>query len=239
MNILLKNDFPTSLINRIYNRHAHINQTERSHSNNFVNETSQQTTTVQYRSIKYIKGLSEQSSKLIKKHNNNLQIAFSKTGKKLSCYSGLKDPISKWDTNNIVYQIDCKDCDKVYIGMSKNQLKTRVSQHKSNVNKLTQATNFTDKLTASNKTALTQHAYNLKHSFDFENSKILNTQKNYNKLMFMEMLQIQGNNRTVNIRTDTNNLSNTYKTIIHRLNSNHKRVHLKNTTNSNITDFPT
>lgn len=42
-----------------------------------------------------------------------------------------KDPTNKNDKNNIIYKINCKKC---YIGETKRKLKTRINEHKRNVN---------------------------------------------------------------------------------------------------------
>jgi hypothetical protein len=145
-----------------------------------------------------------------------LTIAFKKNKTKPKFYSNLKDTLHNNDKTSIVYEIPCHDCEKVYIGMTKNQLKTRISQHKSNQNKLINSNNIVDKQIASNKTALVQHAYKNLHTFNFDNAKILHVESNNKKLVFSEMLHIQDNKHSVNIKTDTQNLSNSYKAIIHK-----------------------
>ena len=50
---------------------------------------------------------------------NNLN-RFIKTG---------KDKIKKEELANVVYQINCKDCDHSYVGQTKRKLKTRLKEH--------------------------------------------------------------------------------------------------------------
>ena len=50
---------------------------------------------------------------------NNLN-RFIKTG---------KDKIKKGELSNVVYQINCKDCDYLYVGQTKRKLKTRLKEH--------------------------------------------------------------------------------------------------------------
>ncbi|EFN68160.1 hypothetical protein EAG_12640, partial [Camponotus floridanus] len=43
-----------------------------------------------------------------------------------------KDKTPSHHNNNIIYQIQCKDCDATYVGQTKRQLKTRIKEHKNN-----------------------------------------------------------------------------------------------------------
>ena len=69
---------------------------------------------------------------------------------------------------NAIYNIPCKDCNKVYIGQTKRYIKKRVYEHKNDYKK-------------SPFTALTKHQMDNFHRFDFENVKILATEKNLRK----------------------------------------------------------
>ena len=40
-----------------------------------------------------------------------------------------KDKIKKDELSNVVYQINCKDCDYSYVGQTKRKLKTRLKEH--------------------------------------------------------------------------------------------------------------
>ena len=43
------------------------------------------------------------------------------------------DPIATEDKNNIVYEIDCSNCQAVYFGGSKRSLKSRSDEHKRSI----------------------------------------------------------------------------------------------------------
>ena len=113
----------------------------------------------------------------------------------------MKNRIPIADSSKVVYKIDCMDCDKCYIGQTKNYLQNRINNHKNNVAKHQE------------KTALATHALTNLHTFDFNNTKIISRESNYKKRLFIEMAHIL-NNKTVNFQTDTNNLSNIYYNII-------------------------
>jgi len=43
------------------------------------------------------------------------------------------DPIPKEQKRNVIYKINCKDCDASYVSQTKRKLITRVTEHKSNL----------------------------------------------------------------------------------------------------------
>ena len=65
-----------------------------------------------------------------------------------------------------------------------------------------------------NSTALAQHAYKFKHSFDFKEVNILEHEQNLKKRLCLEMIHIKTNNNSINFRTDIENLSDIYFNII-------------------------
>lgn len=114
-------------------------------------------------------------------------------------FTKLKSIIPKDKRSNIVYQIPCKDCDKIYIGQTGQYLKNRINGHKY------------DK---KNKTALTNHEIECQHTFNFNDTKILATENHTRKREFLEMIYIQKNNNTINAKSDTQNLSKIYYNLI-------------------------
>jgi len=44
-----------------------------------------------------------------------------------------KDKNQHLDNNNIIYKINCNDCDVFYIEQTKRQLRTRVKEHRNNI----------------------------------------------------------------------------------------------------------
>ena len=118
------------------------------------------------------------SSKI--KNNNNNEIALSNfnTLSEQKIFTGLKDKIKKEKNSNLIYKIPCKDCDKCYIGETKQLLQKRLNQHKNDIK--------------NNKenTALAVHANIEKHNFDFEATKILDFENNSKKRKISECIYI-------------------------------------------------
>ena len=156
---------------------------------------------LQYVSLPYVQGLSEKlaailnpfSIKIVSRNSNDLSRIFKTT----------KDPIPKLNTANVVYNIPCTDCTVCYIGTTKRPLKNRILEHKKDVY------NPPDKWTA-----LTKHAWHQDHTFDFDNVQIVDQSDNYRKRMILEMTHIASNPNTINQRTDTDNLSVCYNSLL-------------------------
>jgi len=77
-----------------------------------------------------------------------------------------KDLLPLGCIKNIVYKINCKDCDATYIGQTKRKLSTRVGEHKKDINRKT-----------SNHSVITEHRLDSNHDFDWENPIMLDKEK--------------------------------------------------------------
>lgn len=138
--------------------------------------------------------------------NINYKLAFYNIKTTNCLFTRLKDKKLKSEESNLVYKIDCKNCEKCYIGQTKQFLEKRIKQHEYDC----KITNFNK----SEKTALALHHFNNNHIFDFQNSKILDKEINFIKRNLSEMIFITLHNNTTNLRSDTQNLSTLYKGIL-------------------------
>jgi len=82
--------------------------------------------------------------------------------------------------SNVVYQINCLDCDASYVSQIKQTLNTRVSEHR----------NHTRRNSIQN-SVITDHRSKFRHKFDWDNVKILDEEMNYNKRLISEMIFIK------------------------------------------------
>ncbi len=87
--------------------------------------------------------------------------------------------------SNIIYSVPCGGCDKSYIGQTGQYLKKRLYQHQYDIKKEIPLC------------ALAQHVHESRHEFNFEGTKILDKENNYNKRLLKEMLFIT-KHKTVN-----------------------------------------
>ena len=196
---LKENNYPTSIIKKW------ITDEKRRLEMPSINESSLISSDIQYKALTYVKGLSERLEKTIRQNCPNTRIAFrSRNTCNQQLFSKLKDKVPKYEKCNVVYKIDCKDCEKCYVGMTKQKLKHRINQHKNDIKK-----NYEEK------TALSAHAVSLNHTINFDDVRIVEVESNLLKRSILEMIHIkkQGN-LSVNYRTDVQNLNQIYCNLI-------------------------
>lgn len=188
---LRKNKYPEHLICNIFKKRIHKFYNENTPKSHPSNKSKQ------YLSLPYISGLSESLKHTFKQHN----VTIADKGHNLlqNSFSKLKSKIPKDKKSCVVYEVPCKDCDSVYIGQTSQYLKNRLNGHKY------------DK---KNKTALTNHSSQNNHCFNFDKTKILRTENNSKKREFYEMIEIQRNPNSINLKTDTKKLSKIYHNLI-------------------------
>ncbi|KYN50362.1 hypothetical protein ALC62_15472, partial [Cyphomyrmex costatus] len=98
--------------------------------------------------------------------------------------------------NQNVYKISCEDCNVSYVGQTKRQLKTRLHEYASDINKK-----------AKSSSAITNHRIENNYNFNWENVKILDIEPSYNKRLISEILHIKRQKHAINRQNDTESLS--------------------------------
>ena len=207
-NILRMNSYPHTVISKQKHRaYNYIN-------NNNTNTTTQSTQNShqsgenrpKYRSVIYIRNLSEKVNALITNTTKDVQIA-SKPYRQLksSLHTNMKQKTKQDDAINCVYKIPCKQCKQCYIGQTKNCFKCRKRTH------------IWDVQPENNKeqTALAIHVKERQHEPDFDNARILAIESNWSKRLTTESLYIQTND-TFNIREDREKISASYCALLKR-----------------------
>lgn len=149
----------------------------------------------------YIPKLSDEIKRIIKPIN--LTPAYT-TCNMEKIFNKIKDPTPHNKKTHIVYEIPCSDhnCEKIYIGNTKQYLNARLNGHKY----------------SENATALKKHIHETSHTFDFNKTKILTHEKYETKRNILEMLHIIAKRDVcVNDRNDYNGVDAIYKDIIDKL----------------------
>ena len=81
---------------------------------------------------------------------------------KLNRFIKVQKVLSRSSQSNVVYKIDCKDCDASYVGQTGRCLKTRINEHKNHINRNT-----------TQHSVITQHHIDLGHNFNWDKIHIL------------------------------------------------------------------
>lgn len=231
---LTLNDYPRSLINRCLNCKTQNKPSSQIHLSTSPTNTTEKI----YRSIPYIPGLTPRITQLLRHECPNVVVTSRSTYTVSSLYTRIKDVVHPLNQHNIIYCVNCNNCDNKYIGMTSNLLKTRLSGHRSDVNRL-------DKLLQSGhsysdvevqatreKTALISHCIDTGHRFDLTQAEILDQTFKRSSLSLLEMIWIHNTQDTVNKRTDTDGLNSTYAGILHALHKHREKNPKQNNTNT-------
>jgi len=91
-----------------------------------------------------------------------------------------KDKIKKEELSNVVYQVNCRDCNYSYVGQTKRKLKTRLKEYMNDLKKPTDSCSV-----------ISCHRLDKDHEIDWENAKILDSECSYYKRLVAEMIHIK------------------------------------------------
>lgn len=158
------------------------------------------TITPLYKVLPHIEGLTPKLINIFK--GDNIKFAKTIPNKLKQIYSRLKTPVPKEQTSNIVYKVDCKDCNSCYIGQTSRSLKGRLTSHKSDCRRGVRSC------------ALSEHVISKDHRIDFDDAQIVFRQGNYYKRRFLEMVAIIGCDDSMNKRSDVDDLSVIYSYVL-------------------------
>lgn len=216
------NHYPKHLRNRLINRMNKRTAPNTTAPNDSSSEHGDQNKPQkQYCSLPHVPVLSDKISKLLKRDYPDIRIAPKNINTVRGLFTRVKDRVPAENQHNVIYTIPCSDCRASYIGMTTQQLKNRMSGHRSSLNalkKLTRDRHTNQDAIASlkEKTALVKHTAEEDHNFSLERVRILDRHKHASGLAILEACHIT-NTETVNKRTDTDNLSSSYAGILHTL----------------------
>ena len=108
----------------------------------------------------YVEDTSEKLWRILRSHKIRSTLYTENTVRKLLCKP--KNRIATEDKNNIVYEIDCSNCEAVYFGESKRFLKSRSDEHKRSV------TNCD-----CDKNEIEKHCWEADHNFSWGQKKVV------------------------------------------------------------------
>lgn len=122
--------------------------------------------------LPYVQGMSERISNVLKRHN--ITVAHKPVKTLSSVFRKPKDKLDRDCTTCVVYKVNCKDCDAVYIGQTSRSLKTRIREHSHAIAK-------SDK-----NSLLVQHHLQTKHNIDLDDVKIIDRCDKWSQRLILE-----------------------------------------------------
>ncbi|XP_018394985.1 PREDICTED: uncharacterized protein LOC108773618 [Cyphomyrmex costatus] len=214
--ILLQNGYPIDFIFKYFNRRIKnliqskkIVSTINDNSNNTINDNSNNNNNVKkkYMVLPFIQGITHAVTNMFNK--SLYKIGYRCLNKLDMFIKTLKDKKEIASNNNVVYKIPCKNCDITYVGQTKRKLSTRIKEHMNN-----------KKLEQSRHSVLTNHILQCNHEFDWNNTKIMDYEPNYNKRLISETLHIKEQLNGINLKKDTESLDDVYVHLLERIGDN-------------------
>jgi len=134
---------------------------------------------------------------------NNLN-RFIKTG---------KDKIKKDELSNVVYLINCKDCNYSYVGQTKRKLKTRIKEYINDVKK-----------PVNSLSVISNHRIDTDHAIDWVNTKILDSEPSHYKRLVFEMIYIKTQINGLNKQSDTERFPDLYLPLLNNNSNNNSKI---------------
>jgi len=190
--ILLNNGYPLPFIfSNINNRIRHVlyDSTDDTTKNNKKKKF--------FIKVPFIENVTPKMLNITKKHNINT--IFTINNKLSHIIKTGKDKINKIKCSNVVYKINCNNCDASYVGQTKRQLHTRIKEHRSDINKRTGLLSV-----------VSLHQLNNNHEIKWDNVNILDKEHAYNNRIVSEMIHIKKQNNGLNKQNDTEQFPDLY-----------------------------
>ena len=107
----------------------------------------------------YVEGTSEKLWRILRSHKIRSTFYTEKTLRKLLCKP--KDRVATEDKNNIIYEIDCSNCQAVCFGESKRSLKLHSYEHKRSSKNCDCENN-----------EIAEHCWEADHNFNWDQKKV-------------------------------------------------------------------
>ena len=179
-NILQSNYYPSNLIDSI------ITECKRKYNTNITNKSEFDMSRIIC--LPYFKYLSETIRSILKPYNVNVVF---KRGSSVRNMLKFKQKCNL-DKSNVVYKLNCYDCQSSYIGQTKKKTKIRIKQHKSRLD-----------------SNVKQHEIEYKHNINYDYPIICATEKNVRARRILEGITIEKHKHDkIHLMNDNVNIQN-------------------------------
>jgi len=169
--------------------------------NNIFDNIADHTSEREFFIIPYLNTISESFIPVIKKYSYDIVFTIPYTlNTFIKCG---KDSLDLMSHQGVIYKISCYDCDASYVGQTKRQLRTRIKEHVSDINKKN-----------GSPSVISEHILNFNHDFKWDNIKIIDNGRWYQKGLISEMVHIKKLQNRLNKQSDTDLLPMSYIPIL-------------------------
>lgn len=197
-NLFKNNSYPTKLLHKLIFSTPYVLTEDVPNVINTPNVDDERGPVIfKYFSIPYIKEVTPKISKILK-NEKSIKLAHKSIKTVNQLFSKIKDKVEDDMKSNVVYKIQCNDCEGVYIGQTSRNLKHRITSHRSDIR------------LGKDSCSLATHCLENQHSPNYNDTKVLTTERNTFKRNFLEMVFINNHDNTINRKTDIQNLNNIY-----------------------------
>lgn len=196
-NLLKENNYPRFFVNKIIHQFFHPKKSIKSKDLDDIPNSRW--------TFPNIPGLASKLQKLMLKEGKSQQITYNIKSTKC-LFSQMKDQANRNEMKEIVYKINCAECEKVYIGETRQKISSRIKQHK----------NTCKPTYCGGHTALSSHSMETSHQFDFDAVECLGRESNEKKRRILETIHIIKTENTTNFKSDTENLSSIYNYVLRK-----------------------
>ena len=152
-----------------------------------------------FTSIPYVQGTSEKIRRVL--NEAGVMVAMRPVRTIGRALPSPKDPLTPEEKTGLIYLVPCSDCEHVYIGQTKRDLKTRLAEHKRAI-----------KFQRPEQSALCEHVMQFDHIIDWSNSQILKVENNYFRRLTTEAWLINSTPNVMN-RSDGDCLPLAYRSL--------------------------
>ena len=186
------NDFPSNVVKRTIKESLKPNEKKK------VRDDDEENMIKMY--LPYEKGVSEKIAAKCKRYNVKL---VNTKGKTLGNALKVKTNVDG-DMSGVVYKVNCKDCEKYYIGETGRTIETRMKEHKQGAN------GEQEKVSG-----LSQHLKQTNHEAEFDDVKVLFRERNFRMRKFKEALAIKEHKANLlNKKEEIKLLSNVWENLL-------------------------
>jgi len=121
-----------------------------------------------------------------------MRVAYYGVNKLRNIIKAYKDPLPNLCKKNVAHKLNCNNCEATYVGQTKRQLKTRIAEHRNHI-----------KRNMPTHSVIIDHRIISDHDFDWDNVEILDVERNFNKRLISEMINIKSQSKGLNLQTDS------------------------------------